>query len=301
MERRSALCVCLVLLLASAVAGHPALTFDTAKVGVGCKDPRDLNVGNVWEPLVLHEEKSHAHLVPPYKYFQYMNAPKQYAGTEIVHFDFINKNYPCPPGSIIVDGGANVGIYTAVYAAMGCPVLAFEPITGDVAGLTVVANKREADVCLVEAALAEQASPSATMILNERYPEGNWLQPDAKKWLDENMHQYLAGYEGAAKVKSVPVVVLDDYLDSVERVHLLKLDLEGGELLALKGALRAIRARKIFLMIIEVWKKPDVLELLAENGYSIWAIKYEHTGYLFHPLERQYWPTYEGDVFARLV
>mmetsp|Transcript_19914 Transcript_19914/g.32675 ORF Transcript_19914/g.32675 Transcript_19914/m.32675 type:complete len:295 (-) Transcript_19914:579-1463(-) len=292
----------LILLFSIVAAIQGAVfNFDASKVSLGCKDLRNVNVDNVWEPLVLHHERTHEQFVPPYKFFQYLNAAKHVAGSEVVHFDFLAKNYPCPPGGVIVDGGANVAIYSVIYAFLGCKVLAFEPLTGDVAGLTLLVNAIDDKVCLVEAALSNASTPEAEMILNRKYPEGNWLQQDAESWLAENKYKWLGSQNPDAVVRRVPVVTLDDYLDSFESIHLLKLDLEGGEMSALEGAERTFQARKIHHMIVEVWKKPNVLEYISKHGFFMSQIKYGPGGYAFIPLPRTSWATYEGDVYCRLI
>ena len=75
---------------------------------------------------------------------------------------------------------------------------------------------------------------------------------------------------------------LDEYSEeeSLDSVDLIKIDVEGAELLTIQGGINTIRGNTpiIFAELLRKWAKPydyhpnDVLELLEDCGLSCWAI-----------------------------
>ncbi len=75
-------------------------------------------------------------------------------------------------------------------------------------------------------------------------------------------------------VTQISVMPLDDYLrdENVERVRLWKLDVEGCELEALKGARHSLRQQRIDALLIEVSAVAPVAEFLKACGYRLHLI-----------------------------
>lgn len=85
----------------------------------------------------------------------------------------------------------------------------------------------------------------------------------------------------------VPITTIDDYCDRIklERVDVLKLDLQGYDFYALKGAHRMLRNVKIVLveaLFSELYKGcelfPSILNLMIDEGFMLYTISGLHYG-----------------------
>lgn len=151
--------------------------------------------------------------------------------------------------ALAVDGGANVGDWSAVMAEHFHEVHAFEPAP-DV--FDTLVKRRLKNVKCHEAALWDRES-----LIDMHETE--------KK---RGLHRSRFAKEGA----SVPALALDSL--HFDRCGLIKLDLEGGENLALRGAIRTLRHFHP-TVVIEVdryakrygFSQEDSTEFLQEIGY----------------------------------
>jgi len=172
------------------------------------------------------------------------------------------------PGMIVVDGGANVGQYTLIAATeVGCTgeVHAFEAVPANFGRLQahVLGNAVNATVRINMKAL--------------------WHQTE-----DLNLHleRGMLGNKGAYTIGVPPTVVdtvtskgvrLDDYVNEhgLERVDLIKLDIEGAEWFALRGAVETIRRWRPTLLLeinrgacMQIGYEPErIWQFLKPFGY----------------------------------
>ena len=151
------------------------------------------------------------------------------------------------PGAVAVDVGANIGHFTVTMArAVGGAgrVHAFEPSAESARRLrrSLELNGRE-NVTVNEAALAAEAG---TRVL---YGYG----PGTASWSTLAPRQ-IPGTAEAARQAEVAAETLDDYAErtGIERIDVLKIDVEGGELDVLRGAERLFAARAVALVLVEV-------------------------------------------------
>lgn len=188
------------------------------------------------------------------------------------------------PGSLFVDVGANVGLYTIWSIEAGAEVFAVEP--SRIARERLLANLKmngySAEV--VPAALGER---EGTLRLTTE--------------LDNQNHLVLSPDGNETDSEEVPVLTLDGLLGD-RTVDGLKVDVEGAELLVLRGAEKLLARQAIKLIQLE-WNESSmdllghdrgpIVELLASYGYG-----------LFHADERgELVPLsdlgYGDDVFAK--
>jgi FkbM family methyltransferase len=164
------------------------------------------------------------------------------------------------PGDTFVDCGANIGLWTLVAGTAiggGGQVYAFEPNPAVVGRLreNVARHPGVADVRVIPAAVGRRAS---------------------RLWLEPGEFHNLAQVTGAqARNRTlVEVVSLDEVLAG-ERVHGMKLDVEGSELDALIGAEATIRRFEPWICVefntliakVDRLSDWDVHEYLSELGY----------------------------------
>lgn len=143
------------------------------------------------------------------------------------------------PGDLVLDGGAHSGRHAIPLARLVGPggrVLAFEPLPSVAARLEQLlkATQLEGRVSVIRQALARE-SGIATFFSVDNMPEFSGLKK----------REY--GATGFAPVHSeltVKKVTIDEALDALGargRLSFIKLDLEGGEFNALRGAPNALR------------------------------------------------------------
>ena len=161
-----------------------------------------------------------------------------------------------PRGGVIIDVGAHIGYLTKEFAQAhqaNIQVIAFEP--GDycmsILRLTV---KNLSNVTLVKAGLGNHDGFSELKLPIKK--RGNWGIGLSQIGGDTNTREYL--------VNSVEVKKLDTYADetNLNRVDLLKVDVEGGELDILKGATKLIKKFK------PIWYLEVDDSMLKRYGYS---------------------------------
>jgi FkbM family methyltransferase len=158
------------------------------------------------------------------------------------------------PGDSFVDGGANVGLYTLLAAPVVGPtgrVIAFEPATATRGWLTRNVRLNGYDWVEVRSEALDATSSERSFVSRQGDAAG--------------LSSFAPGHRGPSdRVETVVTIALDRALTETTRAKLalVKLDLEGAEVGALRGATELLR---------EVG--PDLLveveaEHLARNGSS---------------------------------
>lgn len=176
------------------------------------------------------------------------------------------------PDDLFVDVGANVGSYTVLAAKVaGARVVAFEPIgstfraLSDNIALNGILGRVDARrECVGRARGVVRMSSN----------------------LDTINHVVVDGANGGSSVE-VPLVCLDEALDATP--FLVKLDVEGYELEALRGAERLLADQALKALIVEVnssgerYSRPDaeLFRLLEQHGFAL---------YDYQPRERRLVP-----------
>lgn len=153
------------------------------------------------------------------------------------------------PGDLVLDIGANIGVYSVLAARRGARVVAFEPNAKARATLeaNVALNRIDGEVRISSNALADFTGPAR---FTTDLEECNHL--DVK-----------AGAVG----ESVDVSELDSLAWVGGPVTLMKIDVEGFDEAVLRGA-RQTLARDRPVLIIETWSGGlSIRQLLASLGY----------------------------------
>ena len=127
---------------------------------------------------------------------------------------------------VVVDAGANIGQYSLIAGRKGKQVYAFEPVPKNVIVLNdnVDQNGLQRYISVIDKGLWSDS-------------EGITLYLDQRDALD-NATDYTVGYrEQHADAVAVATTTLDEFVEqrSIARVDLIKMDIEGAELFALRG------------------------------------------------------------------
>lgn len=187
---------------------------------------------------------------------------EKYSDFEKGEMDYVLSNVS--DGSTVIDIGANFGLYTVSLTKKNpnLKIHSFEPVgtTFKLLKHNVAHNKVENQATLNNCALGEEKGELEITV--DRYA-GNHLVMGGKS---DNITQ------------KVDVLVLDEYVKekNISKVDFIKCDVEGAELLVLKGAVEILKKDKpkMLLEISDGWTKRfgyDAVELmnfLCDLGYS---------------------------------
>jgi FkbM family methyltransferase len=159
------------------------------------------------------------------------------------------------PGDVVVDAGANIGIYTQFLSrcvgASGV-VHAFEPSSENFKRLQS-ATRKLANVRLSQAAVGEYSEESELYL-------SDTLNVDHRTYATEGDRR-----------RSTPtdIIALDDYFRPGQRVDLVKMDIQGYELHALRGANRVLADNPTAKLLLEFW--PYGLKQAGANWMDLLA------------------------------
>ena len=184
------------------------------------------------------------------------------------------------PGAVVYDIGANIGVYARwlVRTHQAATVIAFEPMSENLRDLRAnlaLDPYAALRVTIVEAALADRDAEEL-------------LQIDDQMSASARLDRVTAGAAapGRAKVGLGPITetVLVRRLDSIMHdlqlapPDLIKLDVEGAELLTLQGARQTLERHRPHL-VIEVHEQIELralLNLLEPLGYNVYSWRGAH-------------------------
>lgn len=174
------------------------------------------------------------------------------------------------PGSVAIDVGANIGYHTAVLARVAQFVLAVEanPVTTNLLRVTIALNGFR-NVRIVEHAVMDRPQAIELFAPDEHLGAGAVGRPE---W-----------YENASlshwRRHPVDALTLDSVTEDVRTVDLIRMDIEGCELPALRGA-HALLSRSPHVRIVLEWGAYNAplygdiaegLEYLGDLGFAHFA------------------------------
>ena len=200
-------------------------------------------------------------------------------------------------GMVFVDVGAHVGQYTLLASKEVGPsghVYSFEPHPRNFDALShnVLLN-RFTNVSLFNAALADSAAESQLFV--------NATDAGGK---NRGTHSLRVQKDWSQSV-TIPIktMLLDEALRDVARLDVMKIDVEGAELLVLKGAQQLLARFKPIIAFESAedsttsfgHRTTDVKTFLANRGYGLFKLSPDHRTRLEPTLATQ------GDHFATIV
>jgi FkbM family methyltransferase len=142
-------------------------------------------------------------------------------------------------GDVVVDVGANIGIYSEFLCRCVGPiglVHSFEP-SPDNFRLLSSATRHLSNVRLTQAAVGERSGESKLYISDK-------LNVDHRAYKTDG---------DSRRAIPTQMVALDDYFKSGQRIDLIKMDIQGYELHALRGAQRVLHENPDINLLLEFW------------------------------------------------
>ena len=171
-------------------------------------------------------------------------------------------------GAVVADVGANIGIYSRFLSRCVGPgglVHSFEP-SGDNFARLSAATDDLSNVRCTQAVVGELSGDCKLYISDE---------------LNVDHRAYSAGGDSRRTV-STQMVALDDYFKPGERLDLIKMDVQGYELHALRGAQRVLRENMDIKLLLELWpagleqagvKWEELIELLHRLNMRVTFVR----------------------------
>jgi FkbM family methyltransferase len=142
-------------------------------------------------------------------------------------------------GAVVVDAGANIGIYSEFLSRCVGPtgvVHSFEPSPDNFERLSA-ATRKLSNVRLSQAAVGEHSGTSQLYLSDK---------------LNVDHRAYMADGD-SRRTMPIEMVALDDYFKPGERVDVIKMDIQGYELHALRGANRVLEDNPDIKLLVEFW------------------------------------------------
>src|SRR2546430_12818061 len=170
-------------------------------------------------------------------------------------------------GAIVADVGANIGIYSQFLSRCVGPtglVHSFEPSPDNFRRLST-ATRDLSNVRLTQAAVGER-SGECKLYLSDK------LNVDHRAYKADGEFRHAVATE---------MVALDDYFQPGQRVDLIKMDIQGYELHALRGAQRVLADNSAAKLLLEFWpyglKKAganwlELIETLQGKNMAIYRV-----------------------------
>jgi FkbM family methyltransferase len=149
----------------------------------------------------------------------------------------LEKDFVC--NAVVVHSGANIGIYSQFFSGCVGPtgvVHSFEPSPENFRRLQAAMRKLP-NVRLSQAAVGESSRRSRLYISDK-------LNVDHRAYVPEGESRHTVPIE---------MIALDDYFKPGERVDLIKMDIQGYELHALRGANRVLVDNPGIKLLFEFW------------------------------------------------
>jgi len=144
-----------------------------------------------------------------------------------------------PAGAVAVDAGANIGVYSQFLSRCVGPtgvVHSFEPSPENFKRLQS-GTRKLANVRLSQAAVGERSGRSKLYVSDH-------LNVDHRTYATEG---------DSRRIVPIDIMALDDYFKPGQRVDLIKMDIQGYELHALRGASRVLGDNPNAKLLLELW------------------------------------------------
>jgi FkbM family methyltransferase len=171
-------------------------------------------------------------------------------------------------GAIVADVGANIGVYSKFLSRCVGPsglVHSFEPSQDNFKRLSA-ATRDVSNIQLIHAAVGERSGPCKLYVSDKLNVDHRAYQADG-----DSRHAI-----------PIQMVALDDYFKPGQRLNLIKIDIQGYELHALRGAQRVLHENSDINLLLEFWpaglaqagvRWQELIELLQRLNMNLTVVR----------------------------
>ena len=175
------------------------------------------------------------------------------------------------PGDRVIEIGGHIGYITLYFASLvgeHGEVIVFEPGSNNLPYIRTNVGGRK-NVTLIESAVADFCGKASFYIENYTGQNNSLLNDYVR--LDDNLDAAGLGSRVVRSKVEVNCIRLDDFLKDGAAPSFIKIDVEGAELMVLKGMSHTLRAANLALMVEVTCRAPQVFELLTAAGFKAFA------------------------------
>jgi FkbM family methyltransferase len=164
-------------------------------------------------------------------------------------------------GDVIIDAGANIGLFSAVASYLGGIVYSFEPVNEIIKNYLEKTAKLNKNINIVPFALSNKSGRTEINISLDKIGQSSLiLKP-------KNFQKRI-----------ITTITLDDWIkkNNIQRVDFIKADIEGAERLMIEGAIWVLNtyAPKLSICIYHLKDDKDVLKRLIKKANPSYNIEY---------------------------
>jgi len=172
---------------------------------------------------------------------------------DIMAFAIENSKQCGVAAPVVLDVGSNHGLWCLVAQSLGANCVALEPQRklSHLIGVSTALNGASERIAVLNAAVAERPGTAAIMIPRSSKSEGGtaFLSNTHSKSAISEVNEYKMQYdEQSYTVSTFPVASV---LSSTSVIDMLKIDVEGLDLLALRSTYPLLKARMVNMAVVE--------------------------------------------------
>lgn len=205
----------------------------------------------------------------------------------------IDENVSLNKDDVVIDCGANMGLFSLVSLAKGCKVYAFEPSTYMIKNfLEKIEIDNKEHFFIEKYALVNETNKKIEMTDPTGGNLGNSHMVNIDRKQKEVEDDNRINYEKKENVTFVEGISLDDWVErnNITKIDFIKADIEGAERLLLKGATNVLKNLhpKLAICTYHFKDDPEILEDIIKKANPNYVIRHRYLKlYAYVPLDME--------------
>ncbi len=220
--------------------------------------------------IMNNKEKSYRAMLTG-EWFDFMTASLFGDGKTLSEGPYEYGNITINPGEIVMDVGANIGMFACLAAAKGATVYAFEPTLSTYKQLCDNAAINRPFILPQNLAVSDKVGKSLFYINSYSKDDDSGTNTMIKTWIEHKLDRFIE--------TEVDTITLDDFVETrgIKQVDFIKADIEGAERFMLLGAKKVLRdfAPKLAICTYHLPDDPEVLETIIREANPNYVITHK--------------------------